>query len=127
MYLMNILYQRRKTFENEEHYHLKMAYEVTCSSPECQSYMLILFGEIFSKQNNQFEEGNIEKLMKFMKQYWIEPAIDTGEGYNYQKQTLQKIKHRMVKKFFNYLLILSESDNTRPLNLFDHFEIFNTI
>ncbi|CDW75336.1 UNKNOWN [Stylonychia lemnae] len=127
MFLMNILYQRRKTFEKDKDYMLKMAYEIACAAPECQNYILILFGELFSKQNNQFEEGNIEKLMKFMKQYWIEPQLDTGDGYNYQKQTLQKIKHRIVKKFFSFLLTLSESDNTRPLNLFDHFEVFNTI
>ena len=36
-------------------------------------------------------------------------------------------KHSFVKKFFKFLLLLSESDYTRPLNMFDHFEIAEAI
>eukprot|EP00347_Sterkiella_histriomuscorum_P007490 403348722 len=127
MYLTNTLYCTRRCFNDDKHFIERSAYQIICTAPETQNYLLLLFGDLFSKQNNQFEETNIEKLMKFMKQYFIEMPADNNEGYNHQKLLLQKIKHRVVRKFFGYLLILSESDNTRPLNLFDHFELVKTL
>ena len=39
-----------------------------------------------------------------------------------------KLKHKIVKKFIKYLLLLTEAESYKnPLNLFDHFEVVKAI
>ena len=37
---------------------------------------------------------------------------------------LNRLKHKIVKRFMKYMVTLAQSEQyTRPLNLFDHFEV----